>query len=128
MSESVIVALLAGLFGAGGIGAIYKAWADHQAGRRQADHDDDKATIEGFELLVNNLASQVDRLTEKIERQDTRIGRLEEAVEEERDLKWQAIQYARSLLVWISRHAPGKRPPDAPMILATHFVVPEEEE
>ena len=128
MSESIMVALIAGLFGAGGIGAILKHWSDHKNGIREAATAEDKATIEVFEKVIRTLTAQVDRLTEKQERQETRIARLEEAVDEERDLKYQAVSYARLLITWITHHVPGRVPPGPPASLDKYFVIAKEEE
>lgn len=115
--ESVLIALIAALSGGGGIVAALRVWQDHRRGVREADADAAGAALEGFRALVADLRAEVDR-------QATRIDRIEHQITVERDLRWSAIQYVRVLLGWVSQVLPGATPPSVPGDLAEHIVYP----
>lgn len=118
MTDSEVgLAVIAALSSGGGLVAGLRAWSDHRKGVRESDAEQSETALDGFRSLVADLRTEVDR-------QATRIDRIERQITVERDLRWSAIQYVRTLLAWVSTHVPAHSPPPVPADLAEHVIYP----
>lgn len=124
MTPEAIVAGLGVLFGGGTIAAVVQAIVSHKKGIRDTDVARDQTAVAGFKDLAEELRREIDRLKAARKEDSERIDRIEEQIKVERDLKWAAIQYIRSLHVWITQHTNGVDPPPVPDDLAQHITIP----
>lgn len=120
MSSDAIVTIIVSVFGGGALGALAQAVGSWRKGVRDADVARDQSAIQGFRELAERLSTEVDSLRE-------RLDRVEAQITVERDLRWTAIQYARSLLVWIAHHLPDETPPEVPTSLSDHISTPRKD-
>ena len=123
-ASEVILAAIAALTSGGGIVAGLRTWSDHRKGVRESDAERSETALDGFRSLVADLRTEVDRLKQDREQDRGRIDRIERQITVERDLRWSAIQYVRTLLAWVSTHVPAQSPPPVPADLAEHVIYP----
>lgn len=129
MSVAEIVIILGAVFGSGGVVAGWNAWQSHRAGVRSADVQQEANAIQGFQQLTQSLREEVARLSADRDEDRARIDRIEQQITVERDAKWSAIQYIRSLHTWIIAHIPATAGPIPPVPddLAPHIKPPRKD-
>lgn len=127
MSNDVVTVLIAIFTGGFGV-AVVNGWVSHKKGVRDADVAQDQNALQGYKDLAAeykaDLAALKAEIKEKDAETDARFDRIERELDEERNTRWAAVQYARSLLALISRHLPGVTVPPVPASLADHIVIP----
>lgn len=84
----------------------------------------DLSVVSNLTQVIQSMETQISRLSDKVDKSDARIEKIETEIEVERSLKWTAIQHIRNLYAWIARQMPGADVPDVPEDLAPHVVVP----
>ncbi|MFF2026549.1 hypothetical protein [Rhodococcus koreensis] len=74
------------------------------------------ATTDWAKMFEAN-EKQLERMQADIDRLDTKLGHLDEALTAEKRLRRSAFDYIRILLRWIEAHMPGQMPPSVPELL-----------
>ena len=123
-----VVAILVAIF-TGGFGvAVVNGWVSHKKGIRDSDVAADQNALQGYKDLAaeykDDLAALKVEIREKDAENDARFDRIERELDKERNTRWAAVQYARSLLALIVQHVPGITVPPVPEPLAEHIIIP----
>ena len=92
------------------IGAFGKGWFDRQvnkASARRTDAETDEIVARAAAALVDPLTKRVNQLSERVEKLETENATTKSRLRD-------AVDYIRTLLLWISVHIQDKTPPPPP--------------
>jgi hypothetical protein len=102
-----ILAILAIIFGTGGIATIAKARADRKNGVAAAETAEDDSVSERWRKIIEaQTESLVGPLQKRLSEVETKVQTLEQELIETRAKYWKAVKYIRTLLTWIARNGP----------------------